>query len=141
MGLVARQIEAAGISTVSLTSARDITAAANPPRSAFVDFPLGHTAGKADEPELNARIVAAALEVLSSTEPGVIVDLPFQWSVDDAWKDDVMKVTESPTGELTAEDDRRERFPDPQYQTEADRDAARLTHAAQPDAVVQGIDY
>jgi len=72
VGLIARQLEAAGIATVSLTSARDITASANPPRAVFVDFPLGHTAGGVGQRELNRAIVSAALNTLTQTEPGRI---------------------------------------------------------------------
>ena len=61
VGLIARQLEAAGIPTVSLTSARDITAAANPPRAVFVDYPLGHTSGRVDDHALNRQIVTELL--------------------------------------------------------------------------------
>ena len=39
-------VEAAGISTVSMSNARSITAAANPPRAVYLDYPLGQTAGR-----------------------------------------------------------------------------------------------
>ena len=61
MGLIAREIEARGIPTLSMTSALSITKAANPPRAAYLDFPLGHTAGKPHQPLLNRAIVRDAL--------------------------------------------------------------------------------
>lgn len=141
MGLIARQLEAAGIPTVSLTSARDITAAANPPRAVFVDYPLGHTSGRVDEPELNRQIVAAALGALSSSEPGVIVDLPHVWADTDDWKDRVMQVKTSSSGKPSTEDDRVARHDTPQYQTEADAAAAAAAHDGEDCLVCAGIDY
>ena len=141
MGLIARQLEAAGIPTVSLTSARDITAAANPPRAVFVDYPLGHTSGRVGEPELNRGIVAAALDALRLSEPGVIVDLPHAWADTDDWKDDVMRVQTSSTGEKSTEDDRVARHDTPQYQTDDDAAAAAASHDGEDCLVCAGIDY
>lgn len=112
MGLVARHTEAAGIPTLCMTSARDITRAVNPPRAAFLDFPLGYTAGKPHAPDLQRRIL---VEVLSSFEtmtvPGSMKDLPFRWSEDEEWK-----------AKAFAEgDDRKPRHDTPQYQDEEDR--------------------
>ena len=56
MGLIARQIEAVGIPTLSMTSALSITRAVHPPRGAFLDYPLGHTTGKANEPGLQVEV-------------------------------------------------------------------------------------
>lgn len=141
MGLIARQLEAAGIPTVSLTSARDITAAANPPRAVFLDYPLGHTSGRVDAPELNRQIVAAALDALHANEPGVIVDLPHVWADTDDWKDGVMRVTTSSTGEASTEDDRVARHDTPQYQSDADATAAEASHHGAECLVCAGIDY
>lgn len=112
MGLVARSAEAAGIPTLCMTSARDITRAVNPPRAAFLDFPLGHTAGKPHEPDLQRRILVEALSSFGTmTAPGSVVDLPFRWSEDEEWK-----------AQAFAEgDDRTPRVDTPQYQDEADR--------------------
>ena len=46
MGLVARHLEANGIPTVTFSCARDITEAVRPPRSVFLDYPLGSTCGR-----------------------------------------------------------------------------------------------
>ncbi len=75
-----------------MTSALSITRAVNPPRAAFLDFPLGHTTGKADEPELQRAILRAGLEGFQSIgAPGGVKMLPFAWSDDDAWKDAAMR--------------------------------------------------
>jgi hypothetical protein len=51
-----------------------------PPRSAFLNFPLGRQCGKPHDTALQARILKDALRVLATaTEPGEIVDLPYEW--------------------------------------------------------------
>jgi hypothetical protein len=95
-----------------MTSARDITRAVNPPRAAFLDFPLGLTTGKPHEPELQRRILVEALSSFGTmTAPGSMKDLPFRWSEDEEWK-----------AKAFAEgDDRTPRHDVPQYQDEEDR--------------------
>ena len=112
MGLVARHAEAAGIPTLCMTSARDITRAVNPPRAAFLDFPLGHTTGKPHEPDLQRRILVEALSSFDTmTAPGSMKELPFRWSEDEEWK-----------AKAFAEgDERTPRHDTPQYQDEVDR--------------------
>ena len=46
MGLVARVIEARGIPTVLVSTGRDLTQQVLPPRSVFVNFPMGNPFGK-----------------------------------------------------------------------------------------------
>ena len=100
---------------MSMTSALDITRSVNPPRAAFLNFPLGHTCGKPNEPELNRQIMLDTLEGLASmTQPGSIKMLPYKWSEDDKWGRTAM----------TEGDQRVERFDPPQYQNEEDRKRA-----------------
>ena len=123
MGLIAREIEAAGIPTLSMTSAYSITRSANPPRAVYLDFPLGHTTGKPHDPDGQRQILRDAFRHFASIDtPGEIVTLPYEWDDDDAWKDRVMRPsTESGDDH---EDDRVERYDTPQYQTERDRELA-----------------
>lgn len=94
-----------------MSSAIDITKAANPPRAAFLDYPLGHTTGKPNQPELQRAILVQALEGFTSlTEPGSIKMLPFRWDEED-WKRTAMMDGDA----------RVERYETPQYQTEEDR--------------------
>ncbi len=79
MGLIARVIEAAGVPTVSMTSAWDITAAVVPPRSLYVHHPLGHQTGAAGDLAGQTAIVRAALEAAPTLAPGEIRALPFRW--------------------------------------------------------------
>ena len=128
MGLIARQAEAAGIPTLCMTSALSITRSVNPPRAAFLDFPLGHTTGKAHEPALQREILMSALRAFESmSEPGQIEMLAAEWSEDHAWKDAVMRP--DPTAGDRGGDDRVARRDTPQYQCDADRELAEAALA------------
>jgi len=95
-----------------MTSARDITRAVNPPRAAFLDFPLGQTTGKPHEPDLQRQILVEALSSFETmTAPGSMKDLHFRWSEDEAWK----------AKAFAGGDDRTPRHDTPQYQNEEDR--------------------
>jgi len=121
-----------------MTSALSITRAANPPRAAYLDFPLGHTAGKPHQRELNRSIVGDGLRAFETLRaPGDVVMLPYEWADDDAWKDTVMRPRASASLERDSagrssqqRDDRVERHAVPQYQTDADRTAADAALAA-----------
>jgi D-proline reductase (dithiol) PrdB len=87
VGLVARHLEANGIPTVTFSCARDITEAVRPPRSVFVDYPLGSTCGRPFDPPNQRAVLLAGLRLLETGRtPGEIVDLPHVWSVDETWK-------------------------------------------------------
>ncbi len=116
MGLIARQVEADGIPTLSMSSALSITRAVNPPRAAFLDYPLGHTAGKPRDVVLQREIVAAALAAVEELDrPGAVKILPWRWSDDDEWKREAM----------LGGDARTERSAEPVYQSETDRRLAQ----------------
>ena len=94
MGLVARVVEDMGIPTVTVSTGRDITALVRPPRSLFVNHPMGNTFGRAGDRALQKEILRAALDLaVTATEPGVLVDLPPRWDEDFVFF----------TGEATAE--------------------------------------
>jgi D-proline reductase (dithiol) PrdB len=120
VGLVARHLEAAGIPTLGMTSALDITNAVRPPRAAFLDYPLGYTTGKPGEPELQRRILLEALDAFASlSTPGTVKTLPFRWSDDESWKDRA----------FAGGDDRLPRHDTPQYQCDEDRRLAEQAGA------------
>ena len=89
VGLVAREIERAGISTLCMTSAWDITFSVRPPRAVFLNFPLNHQTGKAGEPELQRRILLDALRAFETLwAPGQMLSLPYVWDPGDrSWED------------------------------------------------------
>ena len=105
-----------------MTSALSITRAVNPPRAAYLDFPLGHTSGKPHQDLLNRAILRDALAGFESTsQPGEVVMLAYEWDNNDVWKDAVMRPG---TAASQHGDSRVERTAVPQYQTESDRGLA-----------------
>jgi hypothetical protein len=88
VGLIARVVEEAGIPTLCMTSALDITQAVKPPRAVFLNFPLGHQTGKPNQPELQRQIVKDAMRAFETiTVPGTIVQLPYVWDANDrSWE-------------------------------------------------------
>ncbi len=72
-----------------MTSALDITQAVKPPRSVFVNFPLGHQTGKPYDANLQRRIVRDAMRAFEAIEtPGQIVELPYVWDAGDrSWEE------------------------------------------------------
>ena len=76
MGLVQRAIEEAGIATISVTMAPDVTRRVRVPRAAAVAFPLGHPFGFPGEAFRQREILSRMLrEAAAIREPGSIVDL------------------------------------------------------------------
>jgi hypothetical protein len=88
VSLVARHLEANGIATVIVGSARDIVEHCGVPRFLFTDFPLGNPCGTPWDAEMQRRIVASALDQLeSATSPRTTVQAPFRWSEDSSWRE------------------------------------------------------
>ena len=89
ISLVARHLEANGISTVVMGCAKDIVEHAAVPRFLFSDFPLGNSAGKPHDPDSQALTLELALRVLETAPgPQTTVQSPLRWSADAAWKRD-----------------------------------------------------
>ena len=83
MGLVARVIEAHGIPTVLVSTGRDLTASVLPPRSVFVNFPMGNPFGRPGDVAMQRRVLCDALALAASaTRGGTLVDLPYAWGED-----------------------------------------------------------
>jgi len=80
VGLVQRRIEAAGLTTVTLSPIPDLTAAVGVPRVAAIEYPLGRPLGQPGDAEGQAAVLHAALSVTENAKgPGTVVDLPFEW--------------------------------------------------------------
>jgi D-proline reductase (dithiol) PrdB len=65
VGLIQSLLEKEGIPTVSITLLPEVTRKVDPPRALFVDRPLGYPLGAPDNPELQLRIIVAALSLVS----------------------------------------------------------------------------
>lgn len=80
MGLVAREIEAAGIPTVTASVVRQMTEALPAPRNVMVKFRLGQVFGEPGDAAQQRTILRDSLAALRTvTEPGGIVELPYRW--------------------------------------------------------------
>lgn len=81
--------------TLSMSTLREVSGAFKPPRTTFLDFPLGCPAGKPNEPEMQRAILRAALAAAPSFDSRWrIVDLPFQWSAggNRDWEEEVRDI-------------------------------------------------
>ena len=80
MGLIQRAIEAEGIPTAGVSIVREFTERIRPPRSVFVNFPMGRPMGRAQDDKTQRAVLLAALDTLNTIkEPGSIIDLPLKW--------------------------------------------------------------
>lgn len=87
ISLIGRYLEANGIPTVMIASARDIVEHCGISRLVFVDFPLGNPCGEPSNADMQRDIVGMAFDLLeTATEPQTTVEAPYVWSGGDAWK-------------------------------------------------------
>ncbi len=110
LSLVARYLEARGISTVIMACAKDIVEYCGVPRMLFSDFPLGNAAGKPRDTESQTVTLELALQVLESA-PGARTTMqsPLRWSDSHDWKLDycnVDRVSPDELARLRAESDK-----------------------------------
>ena len=94
ISLVARHLEANGISTVVMGCAKDIVEHAAVPRFLFSDFPLGNSAGKPhDQPTPRpSRWSSHCACWKRRPPPQTTVQSPLHWSADASWKRDYNNV-------------------------------------------------
>ncbi len=81
--------------TLSMSTLWEVSMAFKPPRTLFLDFPLGCPAGKPNEPALQRDILRAALAAAPDFDTHwKIVELPFQWSADGSryWEEEVKEL-------------------------------------------------
>src|SRR5207245_2162206 len=74
--VIAREIEEAGVATTSISMVREHTEQVKPPRALFVPYPFGHPLGKPNDPELQLRVIRAALALLERPSGPVLEDFP-----------------------------------------------------------------
>ena len=65
VGLIQRAVEAAGVSTTSITLDESITKRVKPPRALSVSYRFGYPLGEPNNPELQHAIIAEALALLA----------------------------------------------------------------------------
>jgi hypothetical protein len=76
VGLIAAELERQGIPTVVIQILRVVAEKVGPPRSLCVPFKHGYPLGEPDNPEVQHRVIEAALSLLEDPdlEPRAIVD-------------------------------------------------------------------
>ena len=80
MGLVQREIEAAGFSTISLSMMPELTRSVSVPRIAAIEQPFGLTLGLPQDAVRQLAVLRATLRALEEiSQPGTVVHLPFEW--------------------------------------------------------------
>ncbi len=80
-------VEAAGIPTIGISIARRFTEETKAPRAVFVRWPMGHPLGEPGEVTQQRAVLFRAFDaLLTITEPGTIIDLPFRWRRHEDWE-------------------------------------------------------
>lgn len=99
------------------------------PRGVFLDFPLGHTAGKKHDPLLQQSILLDALTAFEENRiPGEIKELPYRWSANENWREKPLGGGGKRNEQDASSDFRTSREPLPQYQTPEDEESFLRTH-------------
>ncbi len=79
-GIISREIEKAGISTVTLATVKEVAQQVHVPRPLFINFPFGRTLGPAGDAVLQRTIVGDMVRVLKTHDrPGRLVELTHKW--------------------------------------------------------------
>ncbi|HSR26618.1 MAG TPA: hypothetical protein VLW53_23905 [Candidatus Eisenbacteria bacterium] len=80
MGLLAREVEAAGVTTVGLALVREVAVAARAPRLLFVHWPFGHALGEPGNVDQQRAVLRDMLSMARrAPRHGLVVDLPYRW--------------------------------------------------------------
>ena len=73
-------VEESGIPTVVVSTGRDLSAQVRPPRTVFVNFPMGNSFGKPFDKDQQRTILLDALGALDSIKRGgEMIDLSYEW--------------------------------------------------------------
>lgn len=80
MGLLAREIEAAGVATSALALVKEVAIAGHAPRFLYVHWPFGHALGEPGNVAQQRTILRDMLTMATSApRPGLVVELPYRW--------------------------------------------------------------
>tara|TARA_A100001037_G_scaffold301244_1_gene330330 strand:+ start:969 stop:1205 length:237 start_codon:yes stop_codon:yes gene_type:complete len=67
---------------VCLSTGRDLTELVRPPRSLFINFPMGNAFGKPFDNAMQRGVLQSCLDMVVDCEvPGELRDLPHEWDV------------------------------------------------------------
>ncbi len=80
MGLLAREIEARGVTTVGLALVREVAVAAHAPRFLYLHWPFGHALGEPGNVAQQRTVLHDMLSMATlAPGAGLVVDLPYRW--------------------------------------------------------------
>jgi hypothetical protein len=83
VGLVARHLEEAGFSTVTLTTVPEFHRQVGMPRVAAIEYPFGRPVGDVHDRNGQRAVLLEALTTFAEAkEPGSVFHLPFTWPED-----------------------------------------------------------
>jgi hypothetical protein len=74
--VLARVFEEAQLTTLTIAMVREHAERVKAPRTLFVPFPFGYALGKPNDPALQHRVIAAALDLLQREQGPVLEDFP-----------------------------------------------------------------
>ena len=101
VSLIARHLEANGISTVIMGCAKDLVEFCGVPRFLFSDFPLGNAGGKPHDVASQALTMELALALLESAPgPRTTLQSPLRWSENPDWKLDFSNIEQLSAKEI-----------------------------------------
>jgi hypothetical protein len=80
VGLLAREIEARGVTTVGLALVKEVAVAAHAPRFLYLHWPFGHALGEPDNVAQQRTVLHDMLSMaISASRPGLVVELLYRW--------------------------------------------------------------
>jgi len=80
VGLLAREVEAAGVTTVALALVKEVAVAAQAPRFLYLRWPFGHALGEPGNVLQQRTVLHDMLSMAASApRPGLVLDLPYRW--------------------------------------------------------------
>jgi hypothetical protein len=80
VGLLAREIEAAGVTTVALALVKEVAEAARAPRMLYLHWPFGHALGEPGNVAQQRTILHDMLSMArAASRPGLVIELPYRW--------------------------------------------------------------
>jgi hypothetical protein len=104
-------LESQGIATVVVGSALDIVEHCGVPRYLYTDFPLGNPCGPPWQREAQARIAAAALDLLeAASAPRTTVQAADVWPGENGWRAGYNRIGPDNQAELAATGEKRRQW-------------------------------
>jgi hypothetical protein len=80
VGLVAHELEARGLSTLTLSCMPDLTGSVGISRLVGIEYPHGRTLGQPGDPKGQLDVLRATFSALEAMDqPGSVHHLPFRW--------------------------------------------------------------